>query len=188
MNDTTEKPRKTLVITRKPVTGATAPTTTTAPASDVVKRTGKRIITRDQLPVARVSIGKPTYNKPGAKPKPKANRKPRQPPKPPKTPPSELRARELSDSLNNFTVWLNRLPLALGIEKQIFRHIADLHLSASKRVVNKLLHYHTHNRAYLLAVGQGGTRFNLDGTAAGAITQGEREHAGRVLAAMPQSA
>ena len=186
MNDTTEKPRKTLVITRKPVTGATAPTATTAPTSDVVKRTGKRIITRDQLPAS--SLTRPgKFEKPKPKP-PRSNRKPRQPPKPPKTPPSELRARELSDSLNNFTVWLERLPLALGIEKQIFRHIADLHLSASKRVVNKLLHYHTHNRSYLLAVGQGGTRFNLDGTAAGAITQGEREHAGRVLAAMPQSA
>jgi sRNA-binding protein len=77
------------------------------------------------------------------------------------------------------------MPLALGIETQIFRHINDLHLSASKRVVNKLLHWHTHNRAYLLAVGRGGMRFNLDGTTAGAITQGERDHAGRVLEAMP---
>lgn len=184
MSNTTDKPRQTISITRKPATTAT---TATTPETGVVKRTGKRIITRDQLPAARVSIGKPTYNKPGAKPKPKAKRKPRQPPKPPKTPPSDLRARELSDSLNNFTVWRECLPLALGIEKQIFRHIADLYLSASKRVVSKMLHYHTHKRAYLLAVGRGGMRFNLDGTDAGAITQGERDHAGRVLAAMPQS-
>jgi hypothetical protein len=185
MEKTTDKPRQTLSITRKP---ANIATTTTDTNAGTVKRTGKRIITRDQLPVARVSIGKPTYNKPGAKPKPKATRRPRQPPRPPKTPPSELRARELSDSLNNFTVWRDRLPLAIGIEKQLFRHIADLHLSASKRVVNKLLHWHTHNRAYLLAVGRGGPRFNLDGTEAGAILPAEREHAGRILAAIPQTA
>ncbi len=185
MTDTPETPRKTLVITRKSSPQATQ-ATTPENAPKAITRTGKRIITREQLPVSRASVGKPVYNKPGAKPKPKAKRKPRQPPRPPKTPPSDLRARELSDSLNNYTVWLDRMPLALGIEKQVFKHIADLHLSASKRVVNKLLHYHTHNRAYLLAVGRGGMRFNLDGTEAGAITQGERDHAGRVLAAMPQ--
>ncbi|MDQ5770478.1 ProQ/FINO family protein [Thiothrix subterranea] len=182
MSNTTDKPRQTISITRKPAMPAT---TTTAPETGVVKRTGKRIIKRDQLPAATLTRpGK--FEKP--KPKPaKATRKPRQPPKPPKTPPSDLRARELSDSLNNFTVWRECLPLALGIEKQIFRHIADLHLSASKRVVSKALHYHTHKLTYLLAVGRGGMRFNLDGTDAGAITQGERDHAGRVLAAMPQS-
>lgn len=183
MEKTTDKPRQTLTITRKPAITATTTTDTNA---GTVRRTGKRIIKRDELPAANLTRpGK--FEKP--KPKPaKATRRPRQPPKPPKTPPSELRARELSDSLNNFTVWRDRLPLAIGIEKQLFRHIADLHLSASKRVVNKLLHWHTHHRAYLLAVGRGGQRFNLDGTEAGAILPAEREHAGRVLAAMPQTA
>jgi hypothetical protein len=183
VNDTSDKPRQTISITRKPSMPAT---TTTGVGSDIVKRGGKRIITRDQLPAS--SLTRPgKFEKP--KPKPaNTRRKPRQPPKPPTTPPSELRARELSDSLNNFRVWRERLPLALGIERQIFQHIGDLHLSASKRVVNKLLHYHTHNRAYLLAVGRGGMRFNLDGSEEGAITQGERDHAARVLAAMPQTA
>lgn len=41
-------------------------------------------------------------------------------------------------------IWCNRPPLALGIEKQLFRYIAEHHLSASKQVVQRLLHIHTH--------------------------------------------
>ena len=190
MTEPTDKPRKTLTITRKPATTATPTGDNTAPKT--FSRTGKRIITRDQLPnVAAAVAPKRTYSPKPAKPnKPKPNRhkKPRQPPKPKQPPPSDLRARELNDSLNNFTVWREHLPLALGVEKQLFRHINDLHFSSSKRVVNKLLHYHTHNRTYLLNVGRGGVRNNLDGTDAGEITQAERDHAARVLAAMPQTA
>jgi sRNA-binding protein len=183
MDNTTETPRKTLSIVRKPATPTNAATDTSAGA---VKRSGKRIIKREELPAA--TLTRPGKFEPKPKKPAKATRKPRQPPKPPKTPPSELRARELSDSLNNFPVWREHQPLALGIERQIFQHIAELHLSASKRVVNKLLHYKTHNRAYLLNVGRGGSRFNLDGTEAGAILTHEQEHAGRALAAMPQTA
>lgn len=178
MTDNTEKPRKTLTITRKPATQGTDTASTT---SATVKRTGgKRIITRAELP----NVQRPG-KQPAKPPKKPANRKPRQPPKPKQTPPSDIRARELGDSLNAFVVWRTRQPLALGIEKQVFQHIAEHHLSASKRVVQKLLHHHTHNRAYLQSVGQGGQRFNLDGTEAGAILPCEQEHAGRVLAAMP---
>lgn len=52
--------------------------------------------------------------------------------------------------------------------------------SASKRVVQKLLYQHTHRRNYLLKVGQGGARFNLDGTEDGVILPEEREYAGRL--------
>lgn len=178
MNDH-DKPRQTLTITRKPASTGTDTTTT----GGAVRRSGKRIITRAELPNVQ-RLGQGATKKPPRKP---ANRKPRQPPKPKKTPPSDLRARELSDSLNAFPVWRNRQPLALGIEKQIFQHIAELHLSASKRVVQKALHHHTHNREYLQAVGRGGSRLNLDGTEAGAITPAEQEHAGRILATMPQA-
>ncbi|MEZ5452714.1 MAG: ProQ/FINO family protein [Thiothrix sp.] len=77
--------------------------------------------------------------------------------------------------------------MALGIERQIFQHVAAHHLSASKRVVQKLLHQHTRHRAYLQAVGQGGQRFNLNGSEAGAVHQAEREHAARALAALPKA-
>ncbi|MEZ5454449.1 MAG: ProQ/FINO family protein [Thiothrix sp.] len=182
MNDATDKPRKTLTITRKP---ATAGTDTTTPTGGAVRRSGKRIIKREEIPADKLTRpGKAPPKKPASKGKAK---RPRQPPKLKKPAPSELRARELSDSLNAFPAWRNRQPLALGIDKQIFRHIAEHQLSASKRVVNKLLHRHTHNRAYLQAIGRGGSRYNLDGTAAGAILPGEQEYSGRVLAAMPQA-
>lgn len=180
MNDTTDKPRKTLTLTRKPASHATD---ASQPENGAVRRTGKRIITRDQLPASNLT-------RPGKfekKPKPakgKAKRT-RQPPKPKQTPPSDIRARELNDSLNAFAVWRTRQPLALGIDRQLFRHIADLHLSASKRVVQKLLHRHTNSRDYLMNVGRGGGRFNLDGSDAGVILPAEQEHAGRVLAAIP---
>lgn len=179
MTDNTEKPRKTLTITRKPATqGADTASTTSA----TVKRTGgKRIITRAELP----NVQRPG-KQPAKPPKKPANRKPRQPPKPKQTPPSDIRARELGDSLNAFAVWRTRQPLALGIERQIFQHIAALHLSASKRVVQKLLHRQTHHRDYLQAIGRGGSRFNLDGSKAGAILPAEQEHAGRILATLPQ--
>ena len=180
MTEPTDKPRKTLTITRKSTAPANPDTATTTHT-----RSSKRVITRDQLP----AVQKPgTPKKPATKPAKTTNRrKPRQPPKPKKTPPSELRARELSDSLNAFEVWRTRKPLALGVEKQLFRHIADLQLSASKRVVQKLLHHHTHNRAYLLNVGSGGVRFNLDGSMSGAILPAEQLHAARLFAAMPKT-
>lgn len=178
MNDTS-KPRATLTMTRKPASPATDTGNQTGGA---VKRTGgKRIIRREDLP----QVQKPGNPKAPAK-KPTKGKKPRQPPKPKQTPPSDIRARELGDSLNAFAVWRTRQPLALGIERQIFQHIAALHLSASKRVVQKLLHRQTHHRDYLQAIGRGGSRFNLDGSKAGAILPAEQEHAGRILATLPQ--
>lgn len=175
---TDEKLRKTLSITRKSAsTTAQAGNDDNAPTG--IKRTGKRIITREQLPnVQKPGTPKKTPKKPN---KPTQGKRPRQSPKPKKTPPSELRARELNDSLNAFAVWRNRQPLALGIEKQIFRYIAEHHLSASKRVVQRLLHAHTHQREYLQAVAAGGMRYGLDGQELGEVTSVEREYATHCL-------
>jgi hypothetical protein len=174
-----DAPKKTLTLKRT-VTPPATPATPAATPTPTLQRGAKRIIRREELTgVQKAGTIKPKQPK---QKKPKPNRK-RQPPKPKKTPPSELRAKELNDSLNNFMVWLHYQPLALGIEKQIFKHVNDLQLSASKRVVQKLLHYHTHNTRYLQNVGAGGVRYNLDGTESGVIVQLEREHAGRILAA-----
>ena len=165
----TEKPRSTLSIKRKPVSVSE----TTDNAQKPIQRTGKRIIKRDALPTA--SLGKPKANlRPNTKPK--RSHKPKAKPKPLHSP-SDLRAREVNDSLNAFPVWLQQRPLALGIERQIFQHIAKHSLSASKRVVQKLLHQHTRNKAYLLNIVKGGSRFNLDGTAAGQVLAHEQEAA-----------
>ncbi len=72
-------------------------------------------------------------------------------------------------------------PLALGIEREVFQHIGKHHLSSSKRVVQKLLYAHTHQRDYLLAVAAGGMRYGLDGQEAEAITPAERDYAASVL-------
>lgn len=167
----TEKPRSTLSIKRTLAT----PKEATDSASKPIQRTGKRIIKRDALPTA--SLGKPKANlRPNTKPK--RSHKPKAKPKPkPLHSPSDLRAREVNDSLNAFPVWLQQRPLALGIERQIFQHIAKHSLSASKRVVQKLLHQHTRNKAYLLNIVKGGSRFNLDGTAAGQVLAHEQEAA-----------
>ena len=178
---TDEKPRKTLSITRKPAS-STAQAENDGNAPTGIKRTGKRIITREQLPdVQKPGIPKKPPKKPN---KPTQGKRPRQPPKPKKTPPSELRARELNDSLNRFAVWLQRQPLALGIEKQVFRYIADHHLSASKRVVQRLLYAHTHRRDYLQAVAAGGMRYGLDGQEAGEVTPDETDYAKRLLSGL----
>ena len=171
----TDRPRKTLSIKPK-----AAPTTEPAYSPDKaakpILRSNKRIITREQLqPCALV--------KPKAKALPKKTNKPRKPaPKKPLVSPSDIRMDNLNAALNAFAVWRERKPLALGIERQIFQLIAQQNLSASKRVVQKLLYRHTHQRNYLLNVGQEGQRFNLDGSAAEGILPEEREHAGRLLA------
>lgn len=168
----TEKPRSTLSLKRPSVS---APETTDN-APKTVQRTGKRIIKRDALPTANLGKAKPLAN-----PKNKRPQKPKAKPKPkPLHSPSDLRAQELNASLNGFSVWLQHRPLALGVDRQIFQHIAKHSLSASKRVVQKLLHQHTRNKAYLLQVAKGGTRFNLDGTEAGQVLAHEQEAAIRL--------
>lgn len=181
-----DAPKKTLTLKRStpdttPATpAATLAVTPAATPTPTLQRGAKRIIRREDLSgVQKAGTIKPKQPK---QKKPKPNRK-RQPPKPKKTPPSELRAKEVNDSLNNYKVWREYQPLALGIEKQLFKHINDLQLSASKRVVQKLLHYHTHNTRYLQNIGAGGVRYDLDGTENGVIIQPEREHAGHILAA-----
>ena len=83
----------------------------------------KRIIKRSDLPAAKLA-------KPGKKPATGRGRdKPQKPrpttPKKQQTPPSELRPRELYKRLNDFEVWRTYQPLAIGIEKAIFKLCND---------------------------------------------------------------
>ena len=171
----TENPRKTITIKPK-ASPTTEQITSPDEANKAIFRGNKRIIKREQLQPA--ALAKPKAKVPTKKPN-----KPRKPaPKKPLVSPSDIRMDHLNAALNAFTVWREHQPLALGIEKQIFQLIAQQNLSASKRVVQKLLYQHTHQRHYLLKVGQGGARFNLDGSADGVILSAEREHVGRLLA------
>lgn len=179
-----DKPRKTLSISRKPA-GVTAPSETAQDGNTAerpVARAGKRIITRDQLPQVQ-RLGKP-------KPKPTGRAKPffaRSLPSVGSTKaatPSVAQAKELSQQLNMLAVWYERRPLVLGIEQQVFQHFAAQGITVSRRVMQKMLHYQTHNRLYLQQVQQGGMRYNLDGSTGGKIQPKEQEHASRALAVL----
>lgn len=166
MSDT---PKKTLSLKR-----GLSSTDSTTPST--VQRTGKRIIRREELS---------NVQKPGTiKPKPagskgKTKKSPRKPqPKKPVIAPSDLKAKELNDRLNGFNVWLNYQPLALGIEKQIFKLVNDEHFpGASKKVVQKVLRRHTLHGRYLAALVQGGERYQLDGVSNGVVSEPERQWA-----------
>lgn len=162
----TDTPKKTLTLNRKP-TSSTPPNT--------VNRSGKRIIRREELNPAP----KPAANKGKPISKPTNKKKPaRKPTKKPTIAPSDLKAKELNDRLNAFPVWLNFQPLAIGIDKDLFKLVNDERFSGgSKKVVQKVLRMHTHHGRYLAALLQGGDRYQLNGLSNGAVSEPERQWA-----------
>ena len=159
----TDTPKKTLTLNKKP---------TSSPPANLVNRSGKRIIRREDL--------NPTPAKPAAnKGKPTNKKKPaRKPTKKPTTAPSDLKAKELNDRLNAFPVWLNFQPVAIGIDKDLFKLVNDEQFpGGSKKVVQKVLRMHTHHGRYLAALLQGGDRYQLDGVINGAVTEPEQQWA-----------
>lgn len=80
--------------------------------------------------------------------------------------------------MNGFNVWLNFQPLALGIDKDLFKLVNDEQFpGGSKKVVQKVLRMHTHHGRYLTALVQGGERYQLDGVINGAVSEPERQWA-----------
>ncbi|WP_298613628.1 ProQ/FINO family protein [uncultured Thiothrix sp.] len=163
----TDTPKKTLTLNKKP---------TSSPPANLVNRSGKRIIRREDLNPTpakpAVSKGKPT-SKPTNKKKPA-----RKPTKKPTIAPSDLKAKELNDRLNAFPVWLNFQPLAIGIDKDLFKLVNDEQFpGGSKKVVQKVLRMHTRHGRYLSALLQGGDRYQLDGVINGAVTEPEQQWA-----------
>lgn len=187
----TDTPKKTLKIIRKPVT--TNPVNAVEESTTPVTLASKTLQLKPKpVDSSTESVESPTLQRPKKRvitpPKPTNQNPIKKPakPKPPKKkhikPPSDIRAKELDASLNAFAMWRDRKPLALNFERQIFQHVGKHHLSASKRVVMKLLEWHTANRFYLQAVGAGGRRFNLDGSEAEIIQDHEIAYALNKLA------
>ncbi len=166
----TDTPKKTLTLKRK--------TTGAGSKSGTVSRAGKRIIRRDDLLRARPAKAPP--KKPtNQKKKPARVSKPKM-----AVSPSDLKARELNDRLNAFPVWLNYQPLAIGVDKEIFRLVNDeCFPGASKKVVQKVLRMHTGHSRYLQALVNGGGRYHLDGRATGEVNDHQKQLAGERLAA-----
>ena len=127
-----------------------------------IKRSRKRvIIRRDELPAAKLATTKaPPKNKPKKKPASPASKKPT-------ISPSAIRLDNLNASLNAFDVWREFRPLVIGVEKEVFRHIAKHSLSSSKNVVQRLLRQHVQDERYQHKLLSGGGRYHLDGKEAG---------------------
>ena len=141
------------------------------------KRGGKRVIRREQL--SQNALGRTKAAAKPVKQKPKQAKSPVN--KTPEIAPGELRLAALDKQLaNTFTIWRDHQPLALGIEKSLFRFIAEHHISASKRVVQKLLKRHTSAQPYLDNILQQTRRYELDGTPAGEISQLDKDYAQRL--------
>lgn len=169
MTDNNDQPRKTLSLKKS----GNSPDDSSKPTARKVA--GKRIIRREPTETGKTS-----------KPKPQKCKRKITAPRKPVTPPSLIRVNDLDQHLAAaFEVWKHHQPLAIGIEKGLFRFIADHHISASKRVVQKLLHRHTSDRQYLHNLIQQPLRFHLDGSPDGEIIPAEKEHATRKLAALP---
>lgn len=159
MTDKADKPRKTLSL--KPSTGSSSPT-----KPGVRKRAGKRLI----------RVERPARKSPKKTVTAANKRKVRQPSGVPS--PSSKRADVLDQQLMAaFEVWRTHQPLALGIEKSVFRFIAEHHISASKRVVQILLHRHTTHSQYLANIIEQSVRYHLDGSSAEVISHAEKVHA-----------
>ena len=89
----------------------------------------------------------------------------------------------MNDRLNAFTVWLHYQPLAIGVDKDIYRLVNDEHFAgASKNVVQKVLKMHTNHGRYFQAIVNGGTRYKLDGTEEGDINPYQQQLAVDTLA------
>lgn len=81
-----------------------------------------------------------------------------------------------------FDVWKQLKPLAIGIEKDIFRLVSDEQVAgASKKVVQKVLYRHTSRMAYRTNLTKGGERYHLNGTASGEVTQHQQTLATKQL-------
>jgi len=102
----------------------------------------------------------------------------------PKKAPSTLRLNALDAELGKLSkCWRSHRPLVLGIEKQIFKAIADGQLSASKRVVRALLRKHCSNPNYLRNTVVG-ARYDLTDQPSGEVVPSEAAYALKLLRAL----
>ena len=70
-------------------------------------------------------------------------------------------------------------PLAIGIDKQVIASLPDI----SRKLLRGALGLHTKSPRYLKALQGASTRFNLDGSAAGEVSEEQRTLAAQTLRA-----
>lgn len=97
-------------------------------------------------------------------------------PPPPAEQPVDPRAlhRQLQE---RFPVFRDFLPLAIGIDKQLFDAVPEV----SRKNLRLVMRSHTLATRYLKAMEKATARVNLDGTPAGEVTDDARQHAATQL-------
>lgn len=90
--------------------------------------------------------------------------------------PADARAL-LKDLQGRFDVFRNFSPLAIGIDKQLIAHQPDV----NRKALRLALRSHTMSTRYLKEMQIASARLNLDGSAAGEITDEARTHSGELL-------
>lgn len=87
-------------------------------------------------------------------------------------------ARKLLKSLQeNFAVFRENRPLAIGVDKQIIAREPGV----NRKMLRIALGLHTHSVPYLKAMEKATVRFDLDGNAAGEVPAEHRKHAADTL-------
>ena len=83
----------------------------------------------------------------------------------------------LKDLQGRFDVFRNFSPLAIGIDKQLIAQQPDV----NRKALRQALRSHTMSTRYLKEMQVASARLNLDGSAAGEITDEARTHSGDLL-------
>ena len=83
----------------------------------------------------------------------------------------------LKDLQGRFDVFRNFSPLAIGIDKQLIAREPDL----NRKALRLALRSHTMSTRYLKEMQTASARLNLDGSAAGEVTDDARTHSGDLL-------
>ena len=93
-------------------------------------------------------------------------------------PDSPVDARSLlKDLQGRFDVFRNFSPLAIGIDKQLIAQEPDM----NRKALRLALRSHTMSTRYLKEMQVASARLNLDGSAAGEVTDEARTHSGDLL-------
>ena len=83
----------------------------------------------------------------------------------------------LKDLQTRFDVFRNFSPLAIGIDKQVLAQQPEV----NRKALRLALRSHTMSTRYLKEMEKNAVRLNLDGTAAGEVTEEARTHSADLL-------
>jgi len=83
----------------------------------------------------------------------------------------------LKNLQDNFPVFRRCVPLAIGIDKEILARLPDI----DRKLLRATLGMHTKSSPYLRQMEKAATRVDLNGNAAGDVTDLQRKHASALL-------